>query len=89
MRQKVGGCTWVEGTSAWNLHDVLRLDLERRAWDMTARRLGMQAMPTTRWPRDFNLADVVAELQVLSDMQAAAMPPPVIAEQQRRGVTAR
>ena len=63
-------------------------DLETRAWELSARWLAMDARPTAVWPRDFNLADVVAELQVLSDMQAAAMPPPVIAEQQRRIVSA-
>ncbi len=59
-------------------------DLERRAWNMTARRLGMQAMPTTRWPRDFNLADVSAELDVLQRMKDSGMPAEVIAEQEIR-----
>lgn len=59
-------------------------DLERRAWDMSRRWLGMQKMPTIHWPRDFNVADVQVELKILADMQAAGMPAEVIAEQQKR-----
>jgi hypothetical protein len=47
----------------------------------------MQQGPSVQWPRDFNLADVETELKILADMQAAGMPPEVIAEQQRRIVT--
>lgn len=59
-------------------------DFERRAWDLSRRWLGMDAAPDVQWPRDFNLADVQSELQILADMQAAGMPQEVIAEQQRR-----
>jgi hypothetical protein len=62
-------------------------DLERRAWDLSAKWLGMQTAPETEWSRDYNIADVTLELQILADMQAAAMPPEVVAEQQRRIVT--
>ena len=62
-------------------------DLERRAWELSRRWLQMQAAPQIQWPRDFQIADVAIELQILQDMQAAGMPPVVIAEQQRRIVS--
>jgi hypothetical protein len=58
--------------------------LERRAWDMTRRWLGLTAAPTVQWSRDFNLADVAAELAVLRDMRDNGMPDQVIVEQERR-----
>jgi len=59
-------------------------DLERCAWELSRRWLGMTTAPEVAWPRDFNLADVESELRILADMQAAAMPAEVIAEQQKR-----
>lgn len=59
-------------------------DLERRAWELTSRWLKMTAAPEISWPRDFNIADLAAELKVLTDMQAAGMPKEVIAAQQKR-----
>ena len=59
-------------------------DLERCAWELSRRWLGMTTAPEVAWPRDFNLADVESELRILADMQAAAMPTEVIAEQQKR-----
>lgn len=61
-------------------------DLERRAWDLSRRWLGMQAAPVIQWQRDYQVADVAVELQILQDMQAAGLPSEVIAEQQRRVV---
>jgi hypothetical protein len=61
-------------------------DLERRAWDLSRRWLGMQAAPVIQWQRDYQVADVAVELQILQDMQAAGLPAEVIAEQQRRVV---
>jgi hypothetical protein len=61
-------------------------DLELRAWELSRRWLGMTVAPTIEWPRDFNIADVDAELKILADMQAAGMPAEVIAEQERRVV---
>lgn len=58
--------------------------LERRAWDLSRRWLTFSAAPTVQWTRDFNLADVEQELRILSEMQGAAMPAPVIAHQQKR-----
>jgi hypothetical protein len=59
-------------------------DLERRAWDLSRRWLGMTAEVEVAWPRDFNLSDLATEMQVLADMQASNMPADVIAEQQKR-----
>lgn len=62
-------------------------DLERSAWELSRRWLQMQGAPVIQWPRDFQIADVQIELQILQDMQAAGMPAEVIAEQQRRIVS--
>lgn len=59
-------------------------DLERRAWELSRRWLGMTQVPSVQWQRDFNIADVELELRILQEMQAGAMPAVVIAEQQRR-----
>ena len=59
-------------------------DLERRAWDLSQRWLGMTQAPRVSWPRDFNLADVEAELKILHDMQANGMPAEAVAAQQKR-----
>ena len=62
-------------------------DLERRAWDLSRRWLGMTMAPATAWPRDFNIAEVETELRILADMVSAGMPDAVIAEQQKRVVS--
>jgi hypothetical protein len=62
-------------------------DLERRAWELSRLWLSLTQSPTIQWPRDFNIADVERELKILADMQAAGMPPAVIAEQQKRVVS--
>lgn len=59
-------------------------DLERRAWELARRWLGMTTAPEVSWPRDFSVADVVAELDVLRQMQDAGMPEEVVGEQMRR-----
>jgi len=59
-------------------------DLERRAWELTARWLGINELPEIEWPRDFNLADTEQELQILRDMQETAMSPAVVMEQQKK-----
>lgn len=59
-------------------------DLERRAWELSRQWLGMTMAPTVQWSRDYSIADVESELRVLTDMQAAAVPELMIAEQQRR-----
>lgn len=62
-------------------------DLERNAWELSRRWLTMTAVPAVQWPRDFNLLDVLAELQILTEMRATGMPEPVIAAQMRRIVS--
>lgn len=62
-------------------------DLERRAWDLSRKWLGMTQAPQVQWPRDFNLADVEQELKILAEMTTSGMPTEVIAEQQKRIVT--
>lgn len=62
-------------------------DLENRAWELSRKWLGMTQGAKAQWPRDFNLADVEAELKILADMRASGMPAEVIAEQQKRIVT--
>lgn len=59
-------------------------DLERRAWDLSRKWLQMTSAPKVTWPRDFNLADVQVEMTILTEMQGAAMPQPVIEAQQKR-----
>jgi hypothetical protein len=61
-------------------------DLERRAWQLTARWLGITEEPMIEWPRDFNIADAEQELQILRDMQETAMSQDVIIEQQKKVV---
>lgn len=59
-------------------------DFELRMWDLVARWLRMATAPIVTWPRDFNLADVATELEVLERMQATAMPVPVLVQQEKR-----
>jgi len=59
-------------------------DFERRAWSLSKKWLGLSVEPTTEWQRDYNIADVERELDILSQMQSTAMPPEVVTEQRRR-----
>jgi hypothetical protein len=59
-------------------------DFERRAWALSAKWLGMNTAPETEWSRDYNMADIEREMQILADMQAAAMPQEIIRAQQER-----
>lgn len=61
-------------------------DFEMRAWSLSAKWLGLSQLPTLMWPRDFTLADVDAEIKILSAMQMAGMPDEVIAAQSKRVV---
>lgn len=63
-------------------------DLERRAWDLSARWLGLSAAPSVNWSRDYQIADVRREMEILDAMQTAQLPAEVVAEQQRRVVAA-
>jgi hypothetical protein len=62
-------------------------DTERRMWELCRRWLGMQAAPTTSWPRNFQIAEIDKEMDILASMQSTAMPVEVIAEQQKRVVS--
>lgn len=61
-------------------------DFERRMWAVAGAWLKMNAMPTTAWTRDYNMANVEQELAVLGQMNGNAMPPSTIVEQQKRVV---
>jgi hypothetical protein len=62
-------------------------DLERRAWGLTTKWLNMTQQPQTNWPRDFNVSDVLVELEILREMREAGMSEDVLRAQQRRVVS--
>jgi hypothetical protein len=62
-------------------------DFERRAWALSAKWLGVSTEPSISWPRDFNVADVVEELDLLQKMQATGMGPMAVREQKQRVVS--
>lgn len=53
--------------------------LERRIWTLFARGIGVVNRVTVEWPSDFNLVDTLAELDVLTGMQAGGFPPQALA----------
>lgn len=59
-------------------------DLERRVWMLCAKWLGMSVTPTISWSRDFNMAEVDSEMQILTEMNQNAMPREVIVAQQKK-----
>lgn len=59
-------------------------DLERRAWELSRRWLGLSVAPDVQWRRDFTLADVATEMATLQQMQMAGLPGAAVAEQMRR-----
>ena len=59
-------------------------DMERKAWEITAKWLGIEATPDIGWPRNFNIADVEKELMMLESMQRAMMPEAVKDAQQKK-----
>ncbi|MBL8445062.1 MAG: hypothetical protein JNK52_13525 [Zoogloeaceae bacterium] len=61
-------------------------DLERRAWEISRRMLGLSVAPDIRWNRDFTLADINTELATLQQLQMANAPLGLIAEQMKRFV---
>jgi hypothetical protein len=58
--------------------------LERRAWALSQKWLQLTTAPDNAWADDYDIADVEVEMQILLEMQQAAMPRPVIVEQQKR-----
>jgi hypothetical protein len=61
-------------------------DFEARAWALSQKWLGLSTVPDVDWQDDYNIADVLQELDILAQMQATAMPPEVITEQRRKVV---
>jgi hypothetical protein len=58
-------------------------DLERRAWDVVCRWLGVANQPKIEWSKSFELSDISTELSILQQMQLSGMPPEVIKQQQK------
>lgn len=56
-------------------------DLERRAFDMAAKWLGIAPPAQIAWAQSYELADLEMEMTVLQNMQAAGFPPEVIQAQ--------
>lgn len=54
--------------------------IELRMWQLFRNATGAGADVSVIWPDDFNLADVIAELDVLASMQATGFPPRALAE---------
>lgn len=59
-------------------------DLERRAWELSRRWLGLTQAPDIQWHRDYTLADVATEMSILQQLQMAGAPAAAIAEQMKR-----
>ena len=55
-------------------------DLERRAWDIVCRWLGVENTTEVVWAKSFELADLGAEMTTLQNMQSAGFPAEVIRE---------
>lgn len=62
--------------------------LELRMWALWHHALGLQNPVTVSWPTDYNLADVLAEIDILTAMQAGGMPPRVLNEKRKAIVAA-
>lgn len=63
-------------------------DLERRMWDLVCRWLRIDNRVQVSWSKDYAIADVGKELEVLAAMQASALPDEVLREQQKAVVSA-
>lgn len=63
-------------------------DLERRMWELVGRWLGIENRVQVSWSKDYAISDVGKEVDILSAMQAAAMPDAVLREQQKAVVSA-
>ena len=57
--------------------------IERRMWAMWHRAMGTTNGVQVSWPTDYNLADVLAELDILTLMQATGMPTAVLNEKRK------
>lgn len=63
-------------------------DLERRMWNLVCRWLDIDNPVTVNWSKDYAIADITKELEILSAMQTAAMPGAAIQEQQKAVIAA-
>lgn len=57
--------------------------IERRMWSLWHRAMNTTNRVQVTWPTDYNLADVLAELDILTLMQATGMPPRVLNEKRK------
>ena len=55
-------------------------DFERRMWDLVCAWLGMNNTTNINWPKDYSLADMGHELEVLQQMQSVGAPPLYVQE---------
>lgn len=62
--------------------------LEARVWSLFARDARSGGSVAVTWPSDFNLTDVLAELDILTMMQTTGFPPAVLNEKRRTVVSA-
>lgn len=63
-------------------------DLERRVWSLFARVTGQRDRASIAWSKDFSLADVQRELDVLAAMQSTGFPDLVLREKRKAIVAA-
>lgn len=59
-------------------------DLERRVWVLFMRATKQSILPDIAWPKDFALADVIRELDVLTAMQGSGFPSEVLREKRKQ-----
>jgi len=58
-------------------------DFERQMWDIAARWLNVEANASTRWPREYAIANPEREMSVLENMQSTGFPDAVIMAKKR------
>lgn len=63
-------------------------DLERRMWDLVCRWLDIENPVEVSWAKDYAIAEVSRELEILSAMQAVAMPDETLRAQQKAVISA-
>lgn len=61
-------------------------DFERRAWALSARHMGISTPPDIEWQRNYALADIATELEILQQLQASGAPDEVVNAQMSRVV---
>lgn len=63
-------------------------DLERRMWDLVCRWLDIDNPVKVSWAKDYAIAEVSRELEILAAMQTSAMPDAALREQQKAVIIA-